>query len=101
MKYGDHVVGKARITATNIKVEPYEFHIRVPQKEIKKHFEVNATWVVLAIVGVIVLILLVVLIIYFINHFYIIRYRIKSRRKQKNRFKVIKSGKHSKWKTRW
>ena len=35
------------------------------------------------------------------NNFYIIRHRFSAKRRQKNRFKTIKSGKHSKWKTRW
>lgn len=113
--YGGRVVGRASIAATNAEVEPYEFHIvdqeneagkieKEEKAEIKaepKKMKINIKYISLAAAAILGVLLLGTLIVYLFHHFYIIRHRIRSKRKERRKFKVIKEGKHSKWRTRW
>lgn len=110
--YGGRVVGRASIAATNANVEPYEFHsldlddgaekqrVEETKKESKK-MQINPKQVLLAAAAIVGVILVGILVVYLFHHFYIIRHRIRSKRKERRKYKVIKEGKHSKWRTRW
>lgn len=98
--YAGRVVGSADITVTNPTVEPYPFH-SLEEEEEEAFFEIEMKYIIIGVVVVILLVLLGLLVFYLVNNFYIIRHKINSRRKAKSRFKVIKTGKHTKWKTRW
>lgn len=99
--YGDRVVGTVGLKATNAEVQPYPFHSRETQKKPGFSLQINVKYVLIVIGAVLLLALLGLLIYYFASNFYIIRHKLKSRRKERKRFKIIKRGKHSKWHTKW
>ncbi len=98
--YAGRRVGGANIGITNVTAEQYPFHQQDESKE-SKLLEIEMKYVIVGVAIVILLALIGILIYYLVNNFYIIMHRIKSRKKQKSKFKTIKSGKHTKWKTRW
>ena len=101
-KYGDRMVGSARIAATNAQVEMYDFHNNLPEKKTKRApLKINTKYIAVGIAAFIGAAIIGMILYYLLSNFYIIRHKLKSKRKEKNRFKVIKSGKHSKWKMRW
>lgn len=98
--YAGRKVGGAHIRMTYAGVDPYPFHL-LEEAEEKTFLQINIKYIVIGVMAVIVLGLVGLLIFYLVNNFYIIRHKIMSRRKSKSKFKVIKRGKHTKWRTRW
>ena len=99
--YADRVVGGANIQVTDSQVEAYPFQITETGAKGSPFLDVNIKYILLGIVILAAAAGLVLLIVYLVRNFYILRYRSQRRRRQKRRFKVIKKGRHSKWKTRW
>ena len=97
--YADRVVGRANIIVTNAQIEKYPFHVL--EEEEKTFLNIKVKYIILGgIIGVI-LIFLGVLLFYFANNFYIIRYKLQLKKREKTKFKTIKQGKHTKWRRRW
>lgn len=100
-RYNGHPVGSAGIKTTGAIVDSYRFH--GPSEEALEKVEAHnrKIRVILIVIGsVIGLALLALLIYYLSNHFYILRHKILSRRRQKSKYKEIKAGKHTKWRRR-
>lgn len=98
--YAGHLVGGAKIKITNAGVAPYPFH-HLEEKSKQSFFEINIKYIVIGIVAVIILALVGLLIFYLINNFYIVRHKFLSRRRYRSKFKTIRRGKHTKWRSRW
>ena len=97
--YADRVVGRANIIVTNAQIEKYPFHVL--EEEEKTFLNIKVKYIILGgIIGVI-LIFLGVLLFHFANNFYIIRYKLQLKKREKTKFKTIKQGKHTKWRRRW
>ena len=99
--YAGRKVGSAAIRKTNAVVKSYPFRSTEESAKGKHFVEIKAKYILMGVAAVILLGAVGLLIYYLGNNFYIIRHRFSAKRRQKNRFKTIKSGKHSKWKTRW
>lgn len=100
--YAGRVVGSVDIRATNVAVEPYPFHDQTGENLMEKLEDtIQIRYVLIAAGGILGLIVFGFLIRYLASNFYILRHKYTFRRKKKSRFKEIKSGKHTKWKTRW
>lgn len=97
--YADRVVGRANITVTNAQVEKYPFHAL--EVEEKTFLNINVKYLIPGIFIIIFCIFLGILIFRFANDFYIIRHRMKLKKREKRRFKTIKKGKHTRWRRRW
>ena len=101
--YAGRVVGGADIKITNAQVTPYSFHTleNVQQEPETPVVEIRVEYILLGIGAVAVLGGLIALTVYLIRNFYILRHRVRSRRRARGRFKVIKKGRHSRWRSRW
>ncbi len=99
--YADRVVGGADIRVTNTQVESYPFQTTEAGAKAKGFIQIDGKSVVLGIVVLVLIVGIILLIVYLIRNFYALRYRSRRRRRQKHRFKVIRKGRHSRWKTRW
>lgn len=99
--YGDRHVGSGRIKTTDATVKPYVFNPLKVEEDAPKQRKIRVEYIFLAAGAVAALAMLIVFIVYLANNFYILRHRSHTRRRDRNRFKVIKKGRHSRWKTRW
>ena len=100
--YADRVVGSVNIQRTNTRIESYTFgSMSESQEEEKTVLKIKVEYIIIGVAVLVALALLGLLIFYLANNFYIIRHKIRSRKKEKSKFKTIKSGKHTKWHTRW
>lgn len=97
--YADRVVGGADIRVTDTEVSAYPFQTTVTGSG--SFHGIKLKYILLGLVILAVIAGLVLLIVRLGGNFYILRYRMRRRRGQKRRFRVIKKGRHSRWKTRW
>lgn len=98
--YAGRIVGGAEIKIANVGVDPYPFHHLEEENE-RTFLEIHIKYIVIGIGAVIILALVGVLVFYLINNFYIIRHKFLSKRRRRSKFKTIRRGKHTKWRTRW
>lgn len=100
--YAGRVVGSVAIRATNAQTVQYPFHEMSEENVLEKEEkDTNLLYIAIAVCGVITLVLFGFLLYYVINNIFIFRHNIQSRRRDKARFKEIKRGRHTRWKTRW
>lgn len=94
--YADREVGSADIELTGAKVAKFSFEKETEEDKTKedtgedKVVKVNVKYIVLGILAVILLVGIGFGIFHFANNFYLIRYKLESRRQRKNSFKEIK-----------
>ena len=99
--YADRVVGGADIRVTDTQVEAYPFQATETSGKNSPFIQIEMKYILLGVVILAALAGLALLIVFLSRDFYILRNRSRRRRGQKRRFKVIKRGRHSRWKTRW
>lgn len=98
--YAGRTVGSADIKAMGSKVEQYPFHNSQEEEE-KGSFEIKFQYVAIGAAIIIGLAGLGFFGFYLFNNIYIIRHRFQTRRERKKKYKVIKEGKHTRWRNRW
>ncbi len=103
--YAGRVVGGANIKVTGAKVEPYAFHSQeqeqAPGQSQETKVELRVEYIILGAGALVLLGGLIALAVYLSRNYYILRHRMRTRRRSRGRFKEIKRGRHSRWKSRW
>lgn len=99
--YAGHMAGKVALKETGVSVEAYPFQSETKKDGETRFFQVKGKYIVIVSAVVILLAAAGLLIYYLANNFYIIRYRHTRRRREKNRYKIIRPGKRSRWRRRW
>ncbi|MEY8391134.1 D-alanyl-D-alanine carboxypeptidase [Lachnospiraceae bacterium] len=94
--YADRTVGGTDIVISNVKVPEFKFQkkqeeVKLPEKKIVK---VNVKYIIFGVLAVMLLIGVVFGLYHLADNFYLIKYKIESRRMMKKSFKEIKIKKH-------
>ena len=100
--YAGRGVGSVQIRATNAQVNQYPFHeMAEDQGSGKEKIDIPIRYIIFVILVLTAVVLLGMLAYYLIQNIHMMRrtYRVKHR--DKKRFREIKKGRHTKWKTRW
>lgn len=100
--YAGRAVGTVAIRATNVQAVQYPFHEMAEESsEDEEDQGMKIRYIAVIISLTITVILFGFLVYYLVNNIFILRHKLKSRHRDKARFKEIKRGRHSRWKTRW
>lgn len=97
--YANRDVGGTDIEVTGAKVTKFNFQKEEVKEEDPKEkvVRVNVKYIIIGILAVILLVGIGFGIFHFANNFYLIKYKLESRKQRKTSFKEIKKRKHRRW----